>query len=54
MVVMASDEEKERHRARRRNHIVKDLTQPKYHQRVVPGKRHKYKEPYLEGDFDED
>lgn len=30
------DEEKERHRTRRINHIAKDLRTPKYKQQVIP------------------
>lgn len=57
---MASDEEREKRRNRRRNRIVKDLRQGPYHQRVnrhsddcLPDKRHKYKEPYLDEDFED-
>lgn len=50
---MASDEEREKRRNRRRNRIVKDLRQGPYHQRVIPDKRHKYKEPYLDEDFED-
>lgn len=47
-------EYKERRRARRRNHIVKDLHKDKYHQRVIPSKnkmKAKYNQYY---DEDED
>lgn len=48
---MASEEDRERRRMRRRNHIVKDLRNGPYHQRVIPNKR-KYREPYLDEDFE--
>ena len=36
---MKQYERKDRARVRRRNHIAKDLTTPKYHQRVREGKK---------------
>lgn len=39
---MASEEEKERRRLRRRNHIAYDLASSKYRQRRIEKKKDKY------------
>lgn len=39
ITTMTNEEEREKKRKRIRNHIVKDLHSPKYHQRKLPKKR---------------
>lgn len=39
ITTMTNEEEREKRRKRIRNHIVKDLHSPKYHQRKLPKKR---------------
>ena len=46
--------DKERRRQRRRNHVAKDLSDVKYHQRVVPSKKKKNKNKDVDEYFQED
>jgi len=42
--------DKEKRKARRRNHVARDLHKSKYYQRVIPSKKHKDKDGYFQED----
>jgi hypothetical protein len=46
--------EKDRRRVRRKNHLAHDLGTTKYHQRVVPNKKHDYVFDDYEWGWDDD
>lgn len=46
--------DKERRKIRRRNHIAKDLQKSKYYQRVIPNKRKKNEDFFLEQEEPDD
>jgi hypothetical protein len=46
--------EKDRRRVRRRNHIARDLQEPKYHQRVVEDKKNKLTKKLINDEWDDE